>query len=115
MNDNDLKKIADLVEERLDNALEPLKSDIVEIKTDLSEVKVGLSGVKSDVSVLKLDVSGLKKDISDVKKTQKYHSRSLDALAGDMEQVLTELKATHDEIGLWHQRDKREIDEIKNI
>ena len=30
-----------------------------------------------------------------------------------MEQVLSEVKATHDEIGLWHQRDKREIDEIK--
>ena len=30
-----------------------------------------------------------------------------------MEQVLSEVKATHDEIGLWHQRDKREIYEIK--
>ncbi len=26
---------------------------------------------------------------------------------------IIKVKATHDEIGLWHQRDKRGIDEIK--
>ncbi len=41
------------------------------------------------------------------------HTKRLKALSGDMEQVLSEVKVTHDEIGLWHQRDKREIDEIK--
>lgn len=46
-------------------------------------------------------------------KVLKDHTGRLGALAGDMEQVLVEVKATHDEIGLWHQRDKREIDELK--
>ncbi len=46
-------------------------------------------------------------------KTLEGHTSRLEALSGDMEQVLSEVKATHDEIGLWHQRDKREIDEIK--
>lgn len=46
------------------------------------------------------------KAVDPIKKTLKDHTRS-------MEQVLSEVKATHDEIGLWHQRDKREINEIK--
>lgn len=58
-------------------------------------------------------VDPIKQDLVDVKNTLKDHTRKLAALSGDMEQVLSEVKATHDEIGLWHQRDKREIDEIK--
>lgn len=53
------------------------------------------------------------KDLKEVKETQEDHTRRLDALAGDTEQLLDEVKGIRDEIGLWHQRDKREIDEIK--
>lgn len=55
----------------------------------------------------------LDKALEPIKETLEDHTRRLEALSGDMEQVLSEVKATHDEIGLWHQRDKREIDEIK--
>ena len=58
-------------------------------------------------------MSGVKGDLAQIKETQEDHTRRLEALSGDMEQVLSEVKATYDEIGLWHQRDKREIDEIK--
>lgn len=58
-------------------------------------------------------IDPLKEDLAGVKETQEDHTGRLEALSGDMEQVLSEVKATHDEIGLWHQRDKREIDEIK--
>ena len=39
MDDNDLKKIADLVDDRINKALEPIKRDLSEVKEDLSEVK----------------------------------------------------------------------------
>ncbi len=55
----------------------------------------------------------LNKALEPIKESLEDHTRRLEALSGDMEQVLSEVKATHDEIGLWHQRDKREIDEIK--
>ncbi len=58
-------------------------------------------------------VDPIKEDLAGIKETQEDHTKRLEALSGDMEQVLSEVKATHDEIGLWHQRDKREIDEIK--
>lgn len=39
MNDNDYKKIADLVDERVNRALEPIKKDLTGLKQDLKEVK----------------------------------------------------------------------------
>lgn len=39
MNDNDYKKIADLVDERVNKALEPIKKDLTELKQNLTEVK----------------------------------------------------------------------------
>lgn len=39
MDDNDYKKIADLVDERVNRALEPIKNDLTELKQDLKDVK----------------------------------------------------------------------------
>ncbi|MDD5415911.1 MAG: hypothetical protein PHE48_02795 [Candidatus Daviesbacteria bacterium] len=77
------------------------------LKTIVEEV------VNKAVDPIKEDLAGVKQDLSGVKETLEDHTRKLEALSGDMEQVLSEVKATHDEIGLWHQRDKREIDQIK--
>ena len=77
------------------------------LKTVVEEV------VNNAIAPIKEDLDAVKRDLTGIKETQKDHTRRLEALSGDMEQVLSEVKATHDEIGLWHQRDKREIDEIK--
>jgi len=37
----------------------------------------------------------------------------VDATAGDVEQLLMDVKGLKDGVGFWHDRDKREIDEIK--
>lgn len=71
MNDNDAQKIADLVDERLNKALEP-------IKNDLSELKQDVGGLKQDVNGLKEDVGGLKQDLKEVKDIQE--SRILPSL-----------------------------------
>lgn len=81
----DENKLKAIVEEAINRAVEPIKEDL----------------------------SSVKEDLAGIKETQEDHTNKLEALSGDMEQVLSEVKATHDEIGLWHQRDKREIDEIK--
>ena len=57
--------------------------------------------------------SVLNDKLDEVTDTQKDHTRKLEALSGDVEQLLTDVKGIRDEIGLWHGRDKREIDEIK--
>lgn len=58
-------------------------------------------------------IDPIQEELAEIKETQEDHTRRLEALMGDTEQVLSEVKSTHDEIGLWHQRDKRKIDEIK--
>lgn len=84
------------------------------LKTIVEEVvNKAVDPIKTDLSSVKKDLNGVKEDLAGIKETQEDHTRRLEALSGDMEQVLSEVKATHDEIGLWHQRDKREIDEIK--
>lgn len=46
MNDNDYKKIADILDERVNKALEPIRTDLTELKTDLIELKQDLKEVK---------------------------------------------------------------------
>ena len=48
-----------------------------------------------------------------IKKTLEEHTQKLDALTSDVIQLQDDVKGVRDEIGFWHQRDKREIDEIK--
>lgn len=71
MTTNDLKQIGDVVDEKINKALEPIH--------------------------VKLD----------------EHTQKLDALTGDVIKLQDDVKGIRDEIGLWHGRDKREIDEIK--
>lgn len=60
------------------------------------------------------------KKLDELKETLDEHGERLeriegkeDALSGDVEQLLLDVKGIRDDIGLKHQRDKREIDEIK--
>ena len=96
-NDN-LKTVKELVE-------------IIKHKIDMLEM-----GSRTQITafyIMKDQQSVMNEKLDNIEKTLREHTDKLDSLAGDMEQVLTELKSTHDEIGLWHQRDKRELDEIK--
>ena len=88
----DGNKLREIVEEVVNRAVDPIKETLADHTKILRNHSRILGGHT---------------------KILKNHTRRLEALSGDMEQVLTEVKATHDEIGLWHQRDKREIDEIK--
>jgi hypothetical protein len=88
--------------------------DLIRIKILFeSLIKPVRDEVKDQLHLIhpRIDMIGSRQEISNDKLDNLVGK--VDALSGDMEQVLSEVKATHDEIGLWHQRDKREIDEIK--
>ena len=53
------------------------------------------------------------KKLDELKETLDEHGEKIDAISGDVEQLLLDVKGIRDDIGLKHQRDKREIDEIK--
>jgi len=53
MNDNDYKKIADLVEKRVNKAFKPVQEDLTILKKDLNVVKQDLNVVKQDLEEVK--------------------------------------------------------------
>lgn len=69
----------------------------------------------------------LDESLEPIKETLEDHTKRLEALAGDVKEIgedvdalrgdvntlQEDVKGVRDGIGLWHQRDKREIDEIK--
>ncbi len=105
MANDDLKRIKEFVE------IIKHKVDMLEMGSRTQTTELFIVKDRQSLMNEKLDI--LSKDVGEVKETQGEHTKRLAALAGDMEQVLSEVRATHDEIGLWHQRDKREIDQIK--
>ncbi len=58
-------------------------------------------------------IEPVKKDLSDVKETLSDHTRRLEALAGDVHDLQDQVKALDDKTGMYHARNKREVDEIK--
>ena len=64
MDENKLKAI---VKEVVDEAVEPIKLDLVSVKTDLNDLKIDVSSVKTDLNDLKIDVSSVKTDLVEVK------------------------------------------------
>lgn len=99
MTPDDFKKL-------LDESLKPIKQDLRGVKQDLNVVKDDLTGVKKDMTGVKEDLVGIKGTIED-------HTRRLEALAGDVHNLQDQTKAIWDKVGMGHDRNKREIDEIK--
>lgn len=92
--------------------------DLKNIKELLEIVKhttPTLQLMKDQQSVMNQKLDAIVKDLESVKDNQKDHTRRLEAVSGDTEQLLNDVKGIRDEIGLWHGREKREINEIKKL
>lgn len=95
------------------NKLKELKELVEVVNHKIGKVETNQGIYSAQLVLIKAKQSVLNDKLDEVQKTQGEHTRRLEALAGDTEQLLTDVKGIRDEIGLWHQRDKREIDEIK--
>lgn len=49
MTDGDLKKIGDIVDERINSALKPVKDDLQTLKVDIQTVKGSVLGIERDL------------------------------------------------------------------
>jgi predicted nucleic acid-binding Zn-ribbon protein len=65
-----LTAIAEMLDKKLDEKLEPIKQDVSGLKQDMTGVKQDVSGLKQDMTGVKQDVSGLKQDMTGVKSQQ---------------------------------------------
>lgn len=66
---NDLNQIRTVVEEVVEERLEPIKSDIGTLKQDVGILKTDVKGLKQDVGILKKDMRYVKKTLSIAIKT----------------------------------------------
>ncbi len=66
LNQNDLKKISNIV----NTAINPVKTDVKTLKKDVKTLK-------KDVSSLQTDVTGLKTDVSSIKETAEFTKKAV--------------------------------------
>lgn len=68
LNNNELKLLLKIViDDALQEALQPIKEDIQSLKTDIAALKTDVHELKVDVAVLKTDVEVLKTDMHKLK------------------------------------------------
>ena len=77
------------------------------IKEELAPVKKDIHELRGDMDTLEENFKGIKKDVKEL-------SENVDAARADIEHLHMDVKGIRDTEGLFHSRNKREIDEIKN-
>ncbi len=70
--------------------------------------------IKEEVTtVVQAELEPVKEDLNELKKDVKELSENVDAARGDIDHLHMDIKGIRDKEGLFHSRNKREIDEIK--
>lgn len=105
MANDDLKKIKELVE--------IVANKVGKLETHVSAHSTALYLMKDQQSVMNEKLDGLKEDVDGLKKEVKETSENVDAARGDIEALHMDVKAIKEKQGMYHSRNKREIDEIK--
>ena len=68
--------------ERTDQAIAELKTDMAEVKADVAELKTDMAEVKADVAELKTDMAEVKTDVAELKQNYTRMSGQLSNLMG---------------------------------
>lgn len=84
------------------------------IREEVTEiVQTELKPVKKDIKNIQGDVKNVQGTLADHSKRLTRLEEKVDALSGDIEQLHMDVKGIRDKEGMYHSRNKREIDEIK--
>ncbi len=62
-----LAAIGKMMDDKLENALDPIKQDMSEMKQDIVSIRQDISGVEKRVAGIEQDITGVKQDIIGVK------------------------------------------------
>lgn len=96
------EEVTDIVQTQL----EPVKKDIRGIHETLQDHTKRLGTLEGKLGTLEENLEKVDKKLVRVED-------KVDALSGDVEQLHLDVKGIRDKEGLFHSRNKREIDEIK--
>lgn len=84
------------------------------VKNKVGKIELRQLTQSSQISLMKDQQSVMNEKLDEVQETQEDHTKRLEALAGDVEQLHMDVKGIRDAEGMFHSRNKREIDEIKD-
>ncbi len=65
---SDINQIGNVIDEKLDLKLKPIKVDINELKTDFDQLKTDVKGLKKDMKITRRDVTYLKQTVGMIAK-----------------------------------------------
>lgn len=106
---DDTKNLQKIITE----AIRPLK-DIVEIvKHKVDRMETGKEAQFTSFYLMREQQSVMNEKLDTISKDLERLEGKTDALSGDIEQLHDDVKAIKDKTGMYHDRNKREIDEIK--
>ncbi|MBR1866330.1 MAG: hypothetical protein IJ801_07465 [Lachnospiraceae bacterium] len=88
----DLQAISALLDEKLDQKLQPIKEDIQELKEDVQELKEDVRVLKDEVKVLKEDVRVLKEDVRVLKEDVRVLKDEVKVLKEDVRVLKDEVQ-----------------------
>lgn len=93
------QKDLEMIAEVMQQALQPVKSDIIGIKSDIQELKDDMKSAKNDIQELKdsmtevkTDISKLKVDVEDLKNDAKASKTDIAELKDKIESVQNEIQ-----------------------
>ena len=86
-----LEAISQMMESKLEQAIEPIRTDLAGVKSDLAVVKSDLDGVKSDLVGVKSGLEEVKSDLDGVKTDLAGVKSDLDGVKSDLDGVKTDL------------------------
>lgn len=93
--------------------LKDIKELIEVVSHKVDKVETNQSIYSAQLVLIKDKQSVLNDKLDNIDETLEDHTRRLEALAGDVEQLHLDVKGIKEKESLFHSRNKREIDEIK--
>ncbi len=89
-------------------------SNLIKVIEEFSkQVNSKLDLLAADVNGLKSDVGSLKSEMVEVRKTQGEHTEMIDALTGDILVVQKKVDVLPDQMKLYYENNKRDINDIR--
>ena len=95
------------------NLIKVIEEFSKQVNSKLDLLAADVNGLKTDVGSLKSDVGSLKSEMVEVRKTQGEHTEMIDALTGDILVVQKKVDVLPDQMKLYYENNKRDINDIR--
>ena len=93
-----LLAISDMLDQKFEKELRPIKDDICEMKTDVKELQSDVTELQSDVTELQNDVKELRSDVTELQSDVKELRSDVTELQSNMTEVQSDVKELRSDV-----------------